>query len=190
MNVDDPPEPPRPVRQRTGRAQSRSEPAPIIAAPAVMQDTGREPATDATEDRQPAGVAAPSPAPQPGSAPVTTTAGAPETAHVAGTHSAVAEDLDELDPKRLARRPPQNVAASPIRETGADYNLVKAQEETRSHLARWLLYLLIGTVVLSISLLAAGRLTTDDVGSVLSPVVALTGTALGFYFGGRGHTNN
>jgi hypothetical protein len=72
---------------------------------------------------------------------------------------------------------------------GDEYDPAPLREETRSWLAQGLLVLL-GAVALSlVGLLAANLLNEaeakDLATGVLSPIVAVTGTALGFYFGGH-----
>jgi hypothetical protein len=57
------------------------------------------------------------------------------------------------------------------------------REVVRGWLAKGLVWLLILTVGAVLGLLAAGRLTATEAALVMSPVVTLTGTALGFYFG-------
>lgn len=82
--------------------------------------------------------------------------------------------------------PPPNRLASVRTEP---YDPAPLREETRSWLAQGLL-ILFGVVALAlVGLLAADRLTDaeakDLATGVLSPIVAVTGTALGFYFGGQ-----
>jgi len=95
------------------------------------------------------------------------------------------EDADEWEP----------VLGSPHDGTpnllgyGPPYDPNPLREKTRSRLALGLLILL-GIIALSlIGLTAASRLqpdtTKDLVEGILSPLVAVTGTALGFYFGGH-----
>ncbi|MGA8426548.1 MAG: hypothetical protein WB801_03055, partial [Candidatus Dormiibacterota bacterium] len=62
------------------------------------------------------------------------------------------------------------------------------QEGVRGVLAKGLFGLLAGTVGAIIFLLATGRMTGTTASLVLSPVVTLTGTALGFYFGAGHHS--
>ena len=72
---------------------------------------------------------------------------------------------------------------------GRPVNIEEIRERTRSRLAQVLVLLLVCTALLLIVFTAAKLLSIDDTkdlaASVLSPVVAVTGTALGFYFGGR-----
>lgn len=72
---------------------------------------------------------------------------------------------------------------------GPDYDPTPRREKTRSQLALGL-FLLLALVALSlIGLTAWHRLgideTKDLVEGILSPLIAVTGTALGFYFGGH-----
>lgn len=63
------------------------------------------------------------------------------------------------------------------------------REKVRAGLAAALLAVLTVTVVLAFALLAFGALTQDETKSLLDPIfpslVALTGSAIGFYFGGK-----
>lgn len=72
---------------------------------------------------------------------------------------------------------------------GDEYNPLPRREQTRS----WLAFSLVGLVaVISLALIgltAGGVLDIDEakdlVAGILSPLIALTGAALGFYFGGH-----
>ena len=70
---------------------------------------------------------------------------------------------------------------------GPEWNPAKAREKTRGLLALGLTLLLFLIALLLVVCTAADWLTSteakDLAASVLSPVVAVTGTALGFYFG-------
>jgi hypothetical protein len=72
---------------------------------------------------------------------------------------------------------------------GPDYDPSPRREKTRSQLALGLLILLAAVALSLVGLTAAHRLapetTKDLVAGILSPLVAVTGTALGFYFGGH-----
>lgn len=76
-----------------------------------------------------------------------------------------------------------------IREPGKEYDPRPIREETRSWLARVLVYLLVAVTLTLIGLTAGGLLTIDEAkdlaGAILSPLIAVTGTALGFYYGGH-----
>ncbi len=64
------------------------------------------------------------------------------------------------------------------------------RETTRSKIAIRLVWLLVLVSLALIGLTAGGLLTIDEAkdlaGAVLSPIIAVTGTALGFYYGGHG----
>jgi len=72
---------------------------------------------------------------------------------------------------------------------GPDYDPTPRREKTRSELAIGLLVLLAFVSLSLIGLTAWHRLapdtTKDLVEGILSPLIAVTGTALGFYFGGH-----
>lgn len=80
-------------------------------------------------------------------------------------------------------RPPR------VLQIGQAYDPLPRREKTRSWLAIGLVALL-ATVALSLIGLTAAEFldestTKDLVAGILSPLIALTGTALGFYFGGQ-----
>jgi hypothetical protein len=68
------------------------------------------------------------------------------------------------------------------------------RETTRSKIAIRLVWLLVLVSAALIGLTAAGLLTIDEskdlAGAVLSPIIAVTGTALGFYYGGHGKADS
>jgi len=72
---------------------------------------------------------------------------------------------------------------------GPDYDPTPRREKTRSQLALGLLILLAAVALSLIALTAWHRLapdtTKDLVEGILAPLIAVTGTALGFYFGGH-----
>jgi hypothetical protein len=72
-------------------------------------------------------------------------------------------------------------------------DLETVREETRSRLAQVLVALLVVVALSLVGLTAWGKLSIDQAkdlaGVVLSPLVAVTGTALGFYFGGHHGSN-
>lgn len=94
------------------------------------------------------------------------------------------------------------ILGPPLRESppfpyylGKPFDLEEVREKTRRNLALILAALLFIVAILLVALTASGNLnietTKDLAASVLSPVVAVTGTALGFYFGGhRGGKGN
>lgn len=59
------------------------------------------------------------------------------------------------------------------------------READRGWLARALVILLMGTVIAVLTLLALHRIAGNEAALVLSPVVAVVGTVMGFYFGGK-----
>jgi len=76
-----------------------------------------------------------------------------------------------------------------MRVSGREIDLETVREKTRSRLAQLLVVLLVLVALSLIGLTAWGKLSIDEAkdlaGTVLSPLIAVTGTALGFYFGGR-----
>jgi len=72
-----------------------------------------------------------------------------------------------------------------LREAGS-YNPEPERERIRSRLAQWLVFLLGLIAIVLIALTAAGKLTIEQAKdlalAVLTPVVAITASALGFYF--------
>jgi hypothetical protein len=89
------------------------------------------------------------------------------------------------EPPLEASAPSTPAPAAPT--VGKPYNQREHREHTRARLAGGLAILLgiIGTLL--ICLTAAGSISLDDAKDlglvVFSPIVVLTGTALGFYFG-------
>jgi hypothetical protein len=85
------------------------------------------------------------------------------------------------DPGRS--RPPQ------VFRVGGAYDPAPVREKTRRQLALILAALVFGLALLLVIFTATDLLTSaqakDLAAAVLSPVIAVTGTALGFYFGGR-----
>jgi hypothetical protein len=78
---------------------------------------------------------------------------------------------------------------SPTVHVGETVDLATIQEHTRSYIAKLLVLLLSVVILALIGLTAWHRLSIDDAkdlaATVLSPLIAVTGTALGFYFGGH-----
>src|SRR5271154_4552182 len=94
-------------------------------------------------------------------------------------------DLDELEPGYFTTK--DDIVTRPV--TGLEakpYNSEETRENTRGDLARgllWLLTLVVGGVLVFIGL---GRLEgTVLTQSIFPSLVALAGTALGFYFGSQ-----
>lgn len=92
-----------------------------------------------------------------------------------------AEDPSEIEVPEVSEPSPGLPAAT------ASYSPAEHREHTRAHLAIGLAVLLGFLAVLLIVLTAAGLLSLNDAKDlglvVFSPIVVLTGTALGFYFG-------
>ena len=90
------------------------------------------------------------------------------------------DEPPEQKPARIGRLPPAE--AKP-------YNPVRAREKLRGALALALVGLLTVTVIGAGLIVAAHWATSGDVRDLLDPIlaaeVALTGSAVGFYFGGR-----
>jgi hypothetical protein len=74
-------------------------------------------------------------------------------------------------------------------QIGGKYDPLPRREQTRSQLALGLVGLLVILAVGLVLLTAFKRLAINDtkdlIDGILSPLVALTGAALGFYFGGH-----
>jgi hypothetical protein len=72
---------------------------------------------------------------------------------------------------------------------GAVYNPEPEREKMRGRLALGLVALLAVVIVSSLVFIALNWATVADIktllDTIMSPLVALAGTALGFYFGGR-----
>lgn len=77
----------------------------------------------------------------------------------------------------------------PTVHVGETIDLETIREQTRSYIAKALVLLLVAVTLALIGLTAWHRLSVGDAkdlaGAVLSPLIAVTGTALGFYFGGH-----
>ena len=59
------------------------------------------------------------------------------------------------------------------------------REETRSWIAKKLVCLLAIVFVALVGLVGANQIDVNDAVSILAPLTAVVGTALGFYFGGH-----
>lgn len=74
-------------------------------------------------------------------------------------------------------------------QLGGTYDPAPLRETTRSRLALILTRLVFLIAIMLVVFLGTNLLTGDETkelaATVLSPIVAVTGTALGFYFGGR-----
>jgi hypothetical protein len=85
---------------------------------------------------------------------------------------------------------PQVLSLGPPAFETKPYDPRPLREKTRSKIALKLVWLLVLVAASLIGLTAGGLLTIDEAkdlaGAVLSPIIAVTGTALGFYYGGHG----
>jgi hypothetical protein len=88
-----------------------------------------------------------------------------------------------------AEEPAPSPGPVPKPEVGAVWNPEPGRERIRGAIAVGLVILLASIAVGSIVLLATDALTLDEVEGLLTalfaPLLALAGTALGFYFGGQ-----
>jgi hypothetical protein len=95
------------------------------------------------------------------------------------------------EPKQPAGTQTQRVQPRPPRvlSVGRKYDPLPQRETTRSWLALALVGLLASVSLGLLLLTAFGKLKIEDakdlIDGILSPLIALTGTALGFYFGGH-----
>ncbi len=103
------------------------------------------------------------------------------------TSDGTPEDSEVLDLAAEEPTPPPGPAPRP--EVGAIWNPEPARERIRGAIAVGLVVLLALIAVGSIVLLATDALSLDEVEGLLTalfaPLLALAGTALGFYFGGQ-----
>jgi hypothetical protein len=101
-----------------------------------------------------------------------------------GDESAGAEGDPASHSSALTFQVPQRLL-----QIGGKYDPLPRREATRSQLALGLVGLLallmIGLVLLTAFKLLNINDTKDLIGGILSPLIALTGAALGFYFGGH-----
>jgi hypothetical protein len=97
------------------------------------------------------------------------------------------QDEDVLDLSVEEPTPPLGPAPKP--EVGAIWNPEPARERIRGAIAVGLVALLALIALGAIVLLATDTLSLDEVegllAAVFAPLLALAGTALGFYFGGQ-----
>jgi hypothetical protein len=90
------------------------------------------------------------------------------------------------DPIEVAKTTPPSVSPPEKPLPEKPYNLDRAREETRGDLARGLLWLLAFTVAGVLVFVALGRVDGSAITQSIFPsLVALAGTALGFYFGSQ-----
>jgi uncharacterized membrane protein len=89
----------------------------------------------------------------------------------------------------VAKDPSDPGGTLSVLEVGGKFDPAPAREETRSQLALLLTFLVFLIALMLVIFLATNLLSADETkelaATVLSPVVAVTGTALGFYFGGH-----
>jgi hypothetical protein len=99
-------------------------------------------------------------------------------------------DVGPLDLSEEEPAPPPGPPPSPA--VGALWNPEPAREKIRGAVAVGLIVLLGVIAIGSFVLLSTDTLTLDEVEGLLTalftPLLALTGTALGFYFGGQRRT--
>lgn len=86
-------------------------------------------------------------------------------------------DPDQPPPLQLPR-------AGSLRPTPEEHRQ-QFREETRSWIAKALVLLLSVAALALIGLVGWHRINANDAISILAPLVAAVGTALGFYFGGH-----
>lgn len=97
--------------------------------------------------------------------------------------SDAAQQQREADQASGGQRP---VGYDPARERVTPYDPDKVREETRSDLARIILYLLAFVIGGTLLFIGTGQLpATTLVQSIFPSLVTLAGTALGFYFGAQ-----
>jgi hypothetical protein len=103
------------------------------------------------------------------------------------------EATPEVEARRAGRRLPPSGGGElrytrPLRY-GPPYDPARRREETRSRLALALVTLISLIALLLVVLTALEELTIDDAkdlaGVVLAPLIAVTGTVFGFYYGGH-----
>lgn len=94
---------------------------------------------------------------------------------------------EEPDPVTHALPEQLPIETEPYRPLTPNYDLARDREGTRSTLARGLLWLLTFTVGGVLIFIGLGQLTGEVLTqSVFPSLIALAGTALGFYFGSEG----
>jgi hypothetical protein len=102
---------------------------------------------------------------------------------VSETEKVLDESFDATRfPKEQIER---DVTSQPGEIREKPYDIDAEQDKVRGRLAQGLFVLLSITVLATLGLLGADHINGQAAGIVLSPIVALTGTAIGFYFGGR-----
>ncbi len=95
-------------------------------------------------------------------------------------------EQDEIRDWDLSSKEPAPLESSPVGVSITPFNPDKNREETRGDLARGLLWLLTFTVGGLLVFVGVGRLEGSVLTqSVFPSLIALAGTALGFYFGSQ-----
>ena len=90
----------------------------------------------------------------------------------------------------MAEAPAQG-GADPITrplELGSRYDPTSDREKIRGRLAQILIWAVVLVTVGALGMLALGRITVQDLPTVMgaaSPLVGIAGAAIGFYFGGE-----
>lgn len=98
-------------------------------------------------------------------------------------------DLDTAGPPRKQTASSTASASSPLEQTPFT-KVIDPDGETRATLARWLILLLGFTIGGALFFIGFGRLDGAVlVQSILPSLIALVGTALGFYFGTQSQQN-
>jgi hypothetical protein len=86
---------------------------------------------------------------------------------------------------------PDDQAADPITQplaVGPVYDPTSDREKIRGRLAQILIWAVVVVTVGALGMLAMGRITVQDLPTVMgaaSPLVGIAGAAIGFYFGGE-----
>jgi hypothetical protein len=92
------------------------------------------------------------------------------------------------DPRDLAQ-PVQKTVITSVTRPDTTWDQDRFREETRGSLAGRLVWMLAGTIFGAFLLLVLRWASPSDVKDLLTvilpPLIALTGSALGFYFGGK-----
>lgn len=100
------------------------------------------------------------------------------------------EEVAQTDPWDLTVRPHEEAQSASLQNYQVkEYSPDEDREKVRGNIAMGLVLLLAALILLSFVSLWLGLATSADLKSILelvfTPVVALVGSATGFYFGGR-----